>query len=137
MSDQVRPVMPAEIRMAVYLTWAVAALAILSGVAVLVSGGSTLAEAGVTAEIVEKVGWIEIGLGVVLIGVATGLGEANRVARLMVTALMAVRILWAVWTIATVFGSTLFWLAALGTVLALVVTVLLWSSSSNTFFATR
>ncbi len=70
-------------------------------------------------------------------GLARSLGDANNAARLTITVLMAIRILWAVWTMVTFAGNILFWSAALTTGTALIVVVLLWNSSANAFFATK
>ncbi len=135
MSAPVPAASPVEVTIVLFTTWIVAVLTVLGGLMILFSSDHTLSEAGVSASTAQTIGWIEIGLGVVIGGVARSLGDANNAARVMITIVMAVRILWAVWTMVTFIGSSLFWSAALAAGLALIVIVLLWTSSANAYFA--
>lgn len=130
------PARPGSVTTVVVLTWIVAILTIIGGVALLLLSDDTLSQAGIAKGTATTFGWVEIVLGVVVALVAMGLARGSNGARMLVTILMIVRIVAAVW-IAVAVGSSAVWSAVATGILALIILGLLWNAKASAYFASR
>ena len=79
-------------------------------------------------------GIVEIVFGVITAVVAVGLWSGNSLARLAVTALMAVRVIASIWVAFTFSGHGGFLIATLAGGLSVIVLLLLWNYRADEFF---
>jgi hypothetical protein len=79
-------------------------------------------------------GWIELGIGVLTALVGVGLLRGSGLARLLVTALMALRVLAAIWVAITFGGQGGLLISILIGGTAVIVLLLLWNGRSDAFF---
>lgn len=79
-------------------------------------------------------GWIELGIGVITALVGIGLLQGSGMARLLVTVLMVIRVIAAIWALISFSGVVALLLSALIGGLAVLVLLLLWSRRSDAFF---
>ena len=115
-----------------------ASLALLIAFASMVRGFLVLFGADVTAlnpvRPSTTYAWLEIVVGVVTALVAVGLLRGSGLARLLVTALMVVRIITAIWVAITFSGQGGLLVSVLIGGIAVIVLLLLWNGRSDAFF---
>ncbi|WP_062072905.1 hypothetical protein [Demequina sediminicola] len=85
---------PGTVTFVVVLTWISAVLTLISGGVWLWASGDTgfLADVDTSAQPARIYGWTLLGLGVVTLLVAVGLGNGSRFSRFIVNAIMAIRL---------------------------------------------
>jgi hypothetical protein len=126
---------PGGVTFVIALTWLVAFLSMVSGFLVILGEDSPVSGSILDTGASAATGWAEIVVGVITAVVAVGLSRGSNLARLLVTALMALRIAGAVW-IAFQFGGEGGWLAsALIGGFALLIVLLLWNGPADRFFS--
>lgn len=125
---------PGSVTAVVVLTWIVAILTVVSGVALLLLSDSVLKEAGITRSTATTYGWVEIVLGVVVALVAIGLSRGSNAARILVSIVMVLRVAAAVWIALAVSTSARGTAIAAG-VVAVIILALLWTRRANDYFA--
>jgi hypothetical protein len=116
------------------LVWIVAVLSILGGLFFMLASEAVLAQAGISKSAAMTYGWWEIGYGVITALVAMGLGRGSRIARLLVSLLMALRIVAAAWAAIALSGHRGFWTAVGAGVIAIVILIMLWNARADAFF---
>ena len=79
-------------------------------------------------------GWVELGIGVLTALVGVGLLRGSGMARLLVTALMVLRVLAAIWVAITFSGQGGLLVSVLIGGVAVIVLLLLWNGRSDAFF---
>jgi hypothetical protein len=126
---------PGGVTFVVALTWIVAFLSIVSGFLTLMGHDSSLAGSAVDAGQPTWYAMAEIGFGVVTAVVAIGLAKGSDLARLLVTALMVVRVGSALWVAIEHSGKGGWFVAPLIGGLAVIVLLLLWNGRSDRFFS--
>lgn len=124
---------PGGVTLVVALTWLVALLSIASGMRGLLGQDSQLA--GSAAGQPAWYGMVEIGFGVVTAIVAIGLARASSLARLLVTALMVLRVGSSIWVAIAHSGQGGWLVAPLVGGPAVIVLLLLWNAGSDRYFA--
>jgi len=137
MSNEARAPRPATVTFVMLITWLVALLSIIGGLAFLLADAATLVDAGISKSTANTYGVIEIVLGIIIGLVAVGLGNGNNFSRFLVTVLMLMRVIGATWAAVVLFGETGFWFVILAGLLALLVLFMLWSDKASRFFATN
>jgi len=126
---------PGSVTTVVVLTWLVALLTILGGVLALVLSDEALADAGISASTATTYGWVEIVLGVITALVAIGLGGGNNFSRILVSALMLIRVVVGIWAMVQLPNALITGVITVG--VALLILFLLWNQRANAFFATN
>lgn len=126
---------PASVSFVVFLTWFVAIVTIIGGVALLLASDSSLADAGVSPGAADLQGWIGIVLGLVIALFASALGHGSRFARLMITLLMMFRFVFGVVGVILLWGTGHFWGILAMTGFAALILYLLWNARAAAFFA--
>jgi hypothetical protein len=125
---------PGGVTFVATITFLIAFLSMVRGfLAILGEGGPVSGDlAGVS---LTTYGWVELGFGIATALVAIGLFRGSGLARLLVTALMVLRIVAAVW--AGFSGNGLVWLLASALVggLAVLVLLLLWNGRADAWFS--
>jgi hypothetical protein len=124
---------PGSVTTVVVLTWLVALLTILGGVLALVLSDEALADAGISASTATTYGWVEIVLGVITALVAIGLGGGNNFSRILVSALMLIRVVVGIWAMVQLPNALITGVITVG--VALLILFLLWNQRANAFFA--
>lgn len=126
---------PASVTIVVVLTWISAILSIIGGLFALFSPATYVGELGWSENQIRLEGAIAIIIGLLIAIVANMLGNGSKFARLLVSALMVLRLiggsLLAVFTI----GSAAFWIGATSALIALLVLWLLWNAKAGAFFS--
>jgi hypothetical protein len=125
---------PAGVTFVVVVTWLVAFASMVRGFLALFGVDAVFEGTDLTGSDVTVSGWVEIILGVVTAMVAIGLAGGSSLARLLVTALMVLRIVAAVWTAITFSGLGGILASALIGGLATLVLLLLWNYRADQFF---
>lgn len=125
---------PGSVTAVVVLTWIVAVLTVVSGIALLLLSDNVLKEAGITKSTAATYGWVEIVLGVVVALVAVGLSRGSNAARILVSIVMVLRVAAAVWIALAVSTSARGTAIAAG-VVAVIILALLWTRRANDYFA--
>jgi hypothetical protein len=126
---------PGSVTTVVVLTWIVALLTILGGVLALALSDETLADAGISASTATTYGWVEIVLGAITALVAIGLGGGNNFSRILVSALMLIRVVVGIWAMVQLPNALITGVITVG--VALLILFLLWNQRANAFFATN
>ena len=127
---------PGSVTAVVFLTWMAALIDIVGG-AVLVffaNNEDLLAASGASSAAVTASGWTTIAVGIVVAVVALRLGEGSSGARLLVTALMVLRVAAGIWVFVAA-GSHGATESIVTVVLSAAVVYLLWSGTANDWFA--
>ena len=119
----------------VVLTWIVAILSVIGGVLALVLGSDDLAVADLDESTVTIYGWTEIVVGVLIALVAVGLSRGSGFARVLISALMAVRVGMGVWAIVQLPNGAITGSATIA--VAVLILFLLWNSKASAFFRTN
>jgi hypothetical protein len=126
---------PGGVTFVIALTWIVAFLSIVSGFLTLMGQDSPVAGTAVDAGQPTWYGAVEIGFGVITGLVALGLAKGSGLARLLVTALMALRVGSAIWVAIEHSGQGGWLVAPLIGGPAVIVLLLLWNGRSDRFFS--
>ena len=79
-------------------------------------------------------GWVELGIGVLTALVGVGLLRGSGLARLLVTALMVLRVIAAIWVALTFSGQGGLLVSVLIGGVAVIVLLLLWNGRADAFF---
>lgn len=137
MSTPMRAPRPGSVTFVVFLTWVIALITIIGGVSLLLLGEDTLADLGITSSNVTLYAWIEIGWGVVVALVAMGLARGSGLARFLVTMLMLIRIVSAVFAALAIAGTTGFWTVVISGGIAVIILSMLWTARATAFFRTN
>jgi hypothetical protein len=119
----------------VFLTWVVAFLSLVRGFLALFGEPSALRVTDTSTGTGTAYAWMELGFGVVVALVAIGLARGSSVARLLVSALMVLRILAAVWAAFAFSGLGALLGSALVGGFAVIILLLLWNGRADAFFA--
>jgi hypothetical protein len=128
---------PFGVTLVMLLTWVVALLSILGGIALLLADASTLLDLGISKSTANTYGVIQMVFGVVVALVATGLANGNNFSRFLVSALMALRLAAAAYLAVVFWGTSQFWVASLAGLLALLILFMLWNGRASAFFRTN
>ena len=126
---------PGGVTFVIALTWIVAFLSIVSGILTLMGQDSPVVGTAVDAGQPSWYGAVEIGFGVITGLVALGLAKGSGLARLLVTALMALRMGSAIWVAIEHSGQGGWLVAPLIGGPAVIVLLLLWNGRSDRFFS--
>ena len=137
MSTPMRAPRPGSVTVVVFLTWVIALITIIGGVSLLLLGEDTLVDLGITSSNVTLYAWIEIGWGVVVALVAMGLARGSGFARFLVTMLMLIRIVSAVFAALAIPGTTGFWTVVISGGIAVIILSMLWTARATAFFRTN
>jgi hypothetical protein len=125
---------PAGVTFVVALTWLVAFASMVRGFLALFGADAMFEGTDLTGSDATVSGWVEIALGIVTALVAIGLARGSDLARLLVSALMGLRIVAAVWTAVTFSGHGGILASALIGGVATLILLLLWSYRADQFF---
>lgn len=129
-----KPRRPGGVTFIAIITFLIAFLALAAGFVFLLSSASGLANAGISEGTATSYGIVEIVFGIITAVVAVGLWTGNSLARLAVTALMAVRIMASIWVAFSFSGHGGFLVGTLAGGLAVIVLLLLWNYRADEFF---
>jgi hypothetical protein len=126
---------PGGVTFVIALTWIVAFLSMVSGFLAILGDDAPLAGSSLDSGASVGAGWAEVIVGVLIALMAIGLAARSALARLLVSALMVVRVAGAVW-IAFEFAGVGGWLAsALIGGMAVLVLLLLWNGPADDYFS--
>jgi hypothetical protein len=128
---------PFGVTIVMLLTWLVALVSILGGIALVLADAATLAEVGISEGSATTYGVAQIVFGIIVVLVANGLGNGNNFARFLVTALMALRVAGASYLAVALWGTSQFWVAVFAGLLALLIIFMLWNARASAFFRTN
>jgi hypothetical protein len=137
MSTPVPAPRPGSVTFVVFLTWVIALVAIVGGVTLLLAGDGELADLGIASSTAATYGWIEIGWGVLVALVAMGLAAGSGFARFLVTGLMLIRIVVAVFAAVALAGTGAFWTVLVSAGFAAIILAMLWTARATAFFRRR
>ena len=125
---------PAGVTFIVVITWIIAFLSMVAGFLFILDSPGPFAGTRFTDSESTVYGWVELGFGVLTAVVALGLGQGRNWARLLVSALMILRIGAAAVTAFTFAGHGGFAYAIIAGGLAVIVLLLLWNARADAFF---
>jgi hypothetical protein len=126
---------PGGVTLVIALTWIVAFLSMVGGFLAILGEDAPLAGSAIDSGASAGAGWAEVIVGIITALVALGLARRSGLARLLVSALMVVRIIGAVW-IAFAFAGEGGWLAsALVGGVAVLILLLLWNGPADAYFS--
>ena len=126
---------PGGVTFVIALTWIVALLSIVNGFLTLMGQDSPVVGTALDAGQPTWYAVVEIGFGVVTALVAIGLAKGSGLARLLVTALMVLRVGSALWVAIEHSGQGGWLVAPLIGGPAVIVLLLLWNGRSDRFFS--
>lgn len=126
---------PASVSLVVFLTWFVAVVTIIGGVALLLASEDSLVDAGVSPSGADLQGWIGIVLGLVIALFASALGHGSGFARVIISLLMVFRFVFGIVGVILLWGTGHFWGILAMTVFAALILYLLWNARAAAFFA--
>ncbi len=129
-----RPKRPGGVAFLAILSWVIAFLTLLEGFVFLLADSQALVDTSVSVGTAHLYGWGDIAFGILTALVGVGLWVGSNLARLALSALMAVRIAASVWAAFALVGNGGFLLGALAGGLSLIVLLLLWNTRSDAFF---
>ncbi|HEX6887672.1 MAG TPA: hypothetical protein VF143_06160 [Candidatus Nanopelagicales bacterium] len=130
-----RPRRPGGVTFVVLLTWVVAFLSLVRGFLALFGEPSALRVTDPATGTGATYAWTELGFGILVALVAIGLARGSSVARLLVSALMVLRVLAAIWAAFAFSGlASLLGSALLGG-FAVIILLLLWNGRADAFFS--
>jgi hypothetical protein len=126
------------VTVAIAVGWIAVALDVLAGVALLVLAGDADVTSALGADetTARTIGIVSLVVAAILAVVVYLLGQGSKIARMLVTIVMLVRIGFAVWAIIA-FGTHQLAEAVLSAAVAITAIVLLWNDKANAFFATN
>ncbi len=129
-----KPRRPGGVTFIAIITFLIAFLSLAAGFVFLLSSASGLASADISEGTATTYGIAEIVYGILAVVVAAGLWGGNSLARLALTALMAVRIIASIWVAFALNGHGGFLLAVLAGGTAVIALLLLWNYRADEFF---
>lgn len=109
-------------------------MSLVAGFVFLLGDSQGLTDAGISEGTATTYGWVELIFGVITVLIAIGLWNGAGWARLVVTALMAVRIIGSIWIAFALSGHGGFLVGVIAGGLAVIVLLLLWNGRSDAFF---
>ena len=125
---------PFGVTLVMILTWLVALLSILGGIAFLLADTATLLQLGISESSATAYGIAEILFGIVVALVAVGLSNGNNFSRFLVSLLMVLRMLAAVVVAAAFWGTDQIWVPVVAGLMALLILFMLWNGRASAFF---
>lgn len=129
------PRRPGGVTVIALLTFLIAFASLVRGFLAVLGDGSSLNPADLTGSTGTAYGWVELGLGILIALVGVGLLRGSGLARLLVSALMAVRIIAAIWVVLTFSGAAAVLASVLIGGIAVIVLLLLWNGRADAFFS--
>jgi hypothetical protein len=126
---------PGGVTFVVFLTLLVGFVSMVRGFLALFGVESAITPTDLAGTSGTVYGWGELILGVITIAVGLGLAGGSNLARFLVTALMVLRIIAAIWTALTFAGQGGILVSALVGGFAVIILLLLWNSRADRFFA--
>jgi vacuolar-type H+-ATPase subunit I/STV1 len=126
---------PGGVTFVVFLTLLVGFVSMVRGFLALFGVESAITPTDLAGTSGAVYGWGELILGVITIAVGLGLAGGSNLARFLVTALMVLRIIAAIWTALTFAGQGGILVSALVGGFAVIILLLLWNSRADRFFA--
>jgi hypothetical protein len=126
---------PGGVTFVVFLTLLVGFLSMVRGFLALFGVESAITPTDLAGTSGTVYGWGELMLGIVTIAVGLGLAGGSNLARFLVTALMVLRIIAAIWTAVTFSGQGGILVSALVGGFAVIILLLLWNGRADRFFA--
>jgi hypothetical protein len=126
---------PGGVTFVVFLTLLVGFVSLVRGFLALFGVESPITPTDLAGTSGTVYGWGELVLGIVTIAVGLGLAGGSNLARFLVTALMVLRIIAAVWTAVTFSGQGGILVSALIGGFAVIILLLLWNGRADRFFA--
>ena len=109
-------------------------LSLVAGFVFLLASPAGLANAGISESTATTYGWVELIVGVITVLLAIGLWSGAGWARLVVTAIMIVRVIGSIWVAFALSGHGGFLVGTIAGGLAVIVLLLLWNARSDAFF---
>jgi hypothetical protein len=128
---------PAGVTFVALVTFVVAFASMVRGFLAVFGVASDLNPADLSGTAGTAYGWVELGLGVVIALVGAALMRGGSWARLLVTALMVVRVIAAIWVALTFGGAGGVLASVIIGGFAVIVLLLLWNGRADAFFAAR
>jgi hypothetical protein len=125
---------PAGVTFIAILTFLIAFASMVRGFLAIFGNGSSLNPSDLAGSTGTAYGWVELGLGILIAVVGAGLLRGSGLARLLVTALMVVRIIAAIWVVLAFSGAAAVLASVLIGGIAVIVLLLLWNGRSDAFF---
>jgi hypothetical protein len=129
-----KPRRPGGVTFIATVTFLIAFLSLAAGFVLLLSSESGLSEANISEGTATTYGIAELVFGLITAFVAVGLWGGNPLARLAVTALMAVRIIAAIGVALAHSGHGGFLIGTVAAGLSVIVLLLLWNYRADEFF---
>lgn len=136
MSTAGTPTRPGTVTAVVVITFIQAIIGIAAGIGLLLASDNLLNEAGITKGTATTLGWTAIILGVITALVAWALNSGSNLMRMLVSVIMAVHAIFAVYTLIAI-KSTSVSTAVVQLVVSIVVLALLWNHHANEYFEKR
>lgn len=130
-----KPRRPAGVTFIAVLTFLIAFSSMVRGFLAILGYDAGLNPTDLSGSSGTAYGWVELGLGIITAVVGAGLLRGSSLARLLVTALMVVRIIAAIWVVVSFSGAAALLASAIIGGLALIVLLLLWNGRADAFFA--
>lgn len=125
---------PAGVTFVLILTWIVAFLSLVRGFLGLLGWETTLTTSELEGSEGALFGAVELGLGIATAIIALGLARGSNLARFLVSAVMVLRIIAAVWVAMTFSGRGGVMASAIIGGMAVIILLLLWNSRADRFF---
>lgn len=125
---------PGGVTFVVLLTLVIGFVSLVRGFLGLFGVESAITPTDLTGTAGTVYGWGELVLGIATIAVGLGLASGSNLARFLVTALMVLRIIAAIWTAFTFAGQGGILVSALIGGTAVIVLLLLWNLRADRFF---
>jgi hypothetical protein len=125
---------PAGVTFIGVLTFLIAFASMVRGFLAILGNTSSMNPTDLTGSAGTAYGWVELGLGILIALVGAGLLRGSGLARLLVSALMVVRIIAAIWVVLTFSGAAAILASVLIGGIAVIVLLLLWNGRADAFF---
>lgn len=126
---------PASVSLVVFLIWLSALLSIIFGVWALVAASDIAQSTGTDALTIRIQGGFEIAIGLILALIASALSHGSRVARIIVSVVMLLDLIFGVLAAITAWGELNGYVGLVSAVLAVFILWLLWNAKAGAFFA--
>lgn len=128
------PKRPGGVTFVAIIAMIIGFMSLVAGFVFLLGDSQGLADAGISEGTATTYGWVELIFGVITVLIAIGLWNGAGWARLVVTALMVVRIIGSIWIAFALSGHGGFLVGTIAGGLAVIVLLLLWNGRSDEFF---
>lgn len=125
---------PGGVTFVVFLTWVVAFLSMFRGFLALFGVESVVTSTDLSGSAGTTYAWVEIGMGILIAAVAIGLAGGSSLSRFLITALMVLRIIAAIWVALTFSGQGGILASVLIGGFAVIILLLLWNGPADRFF---